>query len=132
VTISPLIAAFFATPPERREPAAVEPDEDQRTRSLDNDPLWRKPVCEIPRLKIDGADVGLLHTNLQEQGTVFCPWCDDAPNGCKCKATPERWAAYHARLATIKRNNDRQRAEHLRYDPQRIEENVNAERRAIG
>jgi len=111
---------------------AVAPEPDQRTRALDDDPLWRATACEIPRLKIDGADVGLLHTQLMEQGTVFCPWCDDAPGGCKCAATPQRLAAYGARLAELRRRNERQRAEHARYEPLRIVENINAERRGIG
>ena len=121
MTISPLVAAFWATT-----------ERDQRTRALDADPLWRATVCEIPRKKIQGTSIGLLHIELQEQGTVFCPWCDDAPAGCKCAATPQRLAAYEAHLDALRRRNERQRAEHERYEPLRIVENVNAERRAIG
>ena len=111
---------------------APTPEPDQRTRSLDDDPLWRATVCEIPRLKIDGADVGLMHIGLMEQGTVFCPWCDDGPAGCKCAATAERWAAYHAQLATIKRNNDNATREAAQYSPRRSEEAVAMMRRSIG
>jgi hypothetical protein len=132
MTISPLIAAFFATQPARREPAAVAPVEDQRTASLDNDPLWRATACEIPRMKIPGESVGLLHIGLMEQGTVFCPWCDDGPDGCKCAATAERWAAYRARLEQIKRNNDRATRENREYSPRRSEEAVAMMRRTIG
>ena len=64
-------------------------------------------------------------------GKVFCisGLCDGA---CELPATPARLAAFNEHIARLRRNNAAATREERRYSPQRIEENVNCERRQIG